>query len=338
MIKLAPTALLLTTTTLFAQSVVVPNAQATTVGGGGTNTLVRNAGNPRSFQQGILASQLANIPVGAPITGISLRFSLSPSNSPTWPPADIQWTAYDIYQGPATPLAGWVADPALNFSSPPVQVRSGPMTLDANSFIDNEIAGVPNPWSEFYFDFTNPQPYLGGDLALLFSHPGSLDPTAAQFPETVASNAAAHGVGRTQSVYPAGTASTAGSFFVMRVHYGYGAGCASSTGTPPVLVQNENTSGGLGGTLRFTLANTPANSLVVFAFGFSQISVPYGPCTVLVSPDVLFAGLSNANGRAVQTIPVPPGFVGSFFAQGALLDAGVPGGLALTNGVSPAAN
>jgi hypothetical protein len=328
----------LSSSALLAQSVVVPNAQATTVGTGGTNTLVRNAGNPRSFQQGILASQLANVPVGAVITGISLRFSLSPSNSPTWPPQDIQWTAYDIYQGPAAPLAGWVADPALNFSSPPVQVRSGPMTLDAGSFIDNEIAGVPNPFSEFYFDFKNPQPYLGGDLAFLFSHPGSLDPTAAQFPETVASSAAVHGVGRTQSVYPAGVASVAGSFFVMRVHYGYGAGCPGSSGTPPVMVHNGDTTGGLGGTWRFTLANTPANSLVVFGFGFSQLSVPFGPCTLLISPDILLAGLSNANGRAVQTVTVPPGFVGGFFTQGVVLDPAAPGGLVFSNGVSPAAN
>ena len=73
---------------LAAQSVVVPNASATVGSGGGLNTLVRNAGNPRTYQQGINASELTGIPVGAVITGVSLRFAvLTGTNSPSWPAA-----------------------------------------------------------------------------------------------------------------------------------------------------------------------------------------------------------------------------------------------------------
>ncbi len=46
----------------------------------------------------------------------------------------------------------------------------------------------------------------------------------------------------------------------------------------------------------------------------------------------------NANGRATLNIPIAPASVGSFFAQGAVLDGGAPGGLSVSNAVSPAAN
>ncbi|HEX5054440.1 MAG TPA: hypothetical protein VFZ65_21860 [Planctomycetota bacterium] len=324
---------------LFAQSVVVPNANATTLGTSQLNSIIRNAGNPRTYQYGINASELAGVPVGSVITGVSLRFMVFASNSAVWPPADITWTNYDIYAGPAIPTATWVADPALNFASPPQQVRSGPMTLDAGVFTNLGVAGTVNPWAEFYFDFQVPYLYLGGDLALLFSHPGSTDPTTAQYPEVVTVNAAAHGVARVQSIYPAGTATAATTFYVMRIHYGYGTGCPSSLGTAPVLVQNANLTGGAGGNILLQVGNVPPISIVVYALGALPLSVPIGNgCTLLVTPDVLTFEISNLKGRALLTFPVPPAVVGSFFAQAAVLDPAVPGGLAVTNGVSPVAN
>jgi hypothetical protein len=324
---------------LLAQSVVVPNSSATVGGTGGTNTLLRNAGQPRTYQQGINASQLTGIPAGSVITGVSLRFSSSASNPVSWPPADISWTAYDIFMGPANPTASWVGDPALNFAAPPQQVRGGGVVIDAGTFADIATVPTPNPFGEFYFDFQNPFPYAGGDLAILFSHPGSTDTANPPFPESVASSAATHGVSRSQSVYPStsATAMLAASFYVMRIHYGYGAGCAGATGTP-VLVHNANTTGGAGGNLRLTLVNTPPGSLCLFALGFTQLSVPLGGgCTLLTSPDVLLAALSDTKGRAVHNIPVPPAVTGSFFAQGGVLDPTAPGGISVSNGVSPSA-
>lgn len=328
------------TAALLAQSVVVPNANANVGGGGGTNTLIRNANNPRTYQQGINASELTGIPVGSVITGVSLRFSISASNPASWPPADVSWTSYDIFMGPANPTASWVADPMLNFASAPQQVRTGPVTIDANSFVDTAVLPAPNPFADFYFDFQNPFLYLGGDLAILFSHPGSSDTANAPFPETVASNAATHGVSRSQSIYPASsaTATAAASFYVMRVHYGYGTGCGGATGTP-VLVQNANTTGGAGGNIRLTIVNAPASSLCVYALGFTQLSVPISSgCTLLVSPDVLLAELADTKGRAVTNVVIPPAVTGAFFAQGGVLDPTAPGGLSVTNGVSPSAN
>ncbi|MBN2492405.1 MAG: hypothetical protein JXQ29_16275, partial [Planctomycetes bacterium] len=56
-----------------AQSVVAPGAATTLAGSSGLNTLLRNSGNPRTYQLGIAASELSAIPRGAVIVGLSWR-------------------------------------------------------------------------------------------------------------------------------------------------------------------------------------------------------------------------------------------------------------------------
>lgn len=325
---------------LSAQSVVVPNSSATVRNNAQLNSIIRNAANPRTYQYGINAAELAGVPVGSVITGVSLRFSVLATNTASWPPADISWTTYDIYAGPANPTAAWVADPALNFASPPQLVRTGPMVLDANSFTNTNPPGTtPNAWSEFYFDFQHPYLYLGGDLAMLFTHPGSTDPNLALYPETVPSNASAHGVGRSQSVYPAGTATAATTFYVMRVHYGYGFGCPGTGGQTPVLVQSGNTEGGLGGTIDLQIGNAPAGALAGLVFGLVPAGAPLpNGCTMLVTPMSTVLLFTDTKGRARLPFSVPPAVQAAFFVQGAVLDAGALGGYTVTNGVSPVAN
>jgi hypothetical protein len=321
-----------------AQSVVVPNANATTRGTSQLNTIIRNAGNPRTYQYGINAAELAGVPIGSTITGVSLRFSALTTNTISWPPADITWNNYDIWVGPANPTASWGADPMLNFSAAPQQVRSGPMTLDANVFSNQNLpAPAPNPWAEFFFSFQNQFLYLGGDLAMLFSHPGSNDPALALYPETVASNAATYGVGRSQSIYPVGVATSATTFYVMRVHYGFGSGCPGTTSVPN-LVQNGDTTGGAGGTILLQSGNTAAGAPVIFVLGFTTTTVPLpGGCTLRVTPDATSFALADTKGRANLSINIPPAIIGSFFGQAVIFDPAA-GSLASTNGVSPSAN
>jgi len=324
---------------LAAQSVVVPNANATVRGTGQLNSIVRNAANPRSYQYGVNAAELAGIPPGSVLTGVSLRFMAFGSNSASWPAADITWTTYDIYAGPAAPIASWGGDPNANFAAPPQLVRTGPMVLDAGSFTNtNPPAPTPNAWSEFYFDFQVPYLYLGGDLAFLFSHPGSTDPAQAQYPETVVSSAATYGAARNQSVYPAGTASTATTYYVMRIHYGYGMGCPGANNLTPVLVQSGDTTGGLGGTIVLQVANAPANGVGALVFGLGPVSLPLGNgCTLLTNPVATLLVLTNAKGRAPYSFQVPPGVQAAFNVQGAVLDPLAPGGYSMSNAVSPAA-
>jgi hypothetical protein len=330
--------LLVLTSTALAQSVVVPNANATVFGTTGLNTIVRNAGNPRTYQYGVNAAELAGIPVGSVITGVSVRL-YSGTALASWPASDITWSTYDIWAGPATATAGWVADPMMNFAAAPQQVRTGPLTLEAGRFATSGVPGVVNPWAEFYFDFQAPYVYTGGDLALLFSHPGSNDPLNAEFPDVVVPNAAAYGVSLSQTVQN-GTSLVAANFYTMRIHYGYGAGCAASSGAVPVLVQNADTTGGAGGTILLQVGNTAPGSLVLVAAGFTQVNVPIGgtSCNLLTTPDVvLFAGVTSAYGRVELPINVGPGVIGNFFAQGAVLDFALPLGFCTSNAVSPSA-
>lgn len=334
----ASLAMLALTSTLLAQSVVVPAASENVATAGGLNTILRNSNAPRTYQYGVNAAGLTNLPIGNVITGVSVRFTTG-SNSPTWPPADITWSDYDIWVGPANPTAGWVGDPFLNFSLPPLQVRSGPLTLDAGTYVNTAVLVPPNPWGEFYFDFQTPFQYLGGDLAVLFSHPGSNDLAVAQFPETVASNALTHGVGRSQAINPPGVATVATTFYVMRIHYGFDFGCIGSNGTAPTLVQNRNLTGGLGGNVRFTIVNAPPTALVAFILGNLQFSLPLNVnCNLFTDPALLFLDVTNLKGRAVLNVPVAPGVIGGMFAQGLVFDTLALDGFTMTNGVSPTAN
>lgn len=59
---------------LSAQSVVVPASNANTRGTTQLNSIIRNAGNPRTYMLGTSVTELLTVPVGATLVGVSLRF------------------------------------------------------------------------------------------------------------------------------------------------------------------------------------------------------------------------------------------------------------------------
>jgi hypothetical protein len=324
-------ALPLAASALFAQSVVVPNANATVAGTSGLNTIVRNSGAPRTYMMGINAAELAAIPVGDVIVGVSYRQYFGATTP--WPPTDAPWTDYEISVGACIPTASWTATFATNFAGTPTLARDGAMLLPAGTY----TAGSPvNAWGDFFFDLQTPVPYLGGDLGILMTHPGSTLTTNC-FLETVPVNAAAHGVSFSATTFQAASGVSA-AFYITRVHYGYGTGCPGTGGRTPVLVQNENTSGGAGGTIKLAVANAPANAgaLMVLGFGRATTPLPNG-CTLLVPPGATAFFFLGPNGTGTQTITVPPGITATFNAQCLVLDAGATGGFTMTNAVEPSA-
>lgn len=324
--------LLLTTTSLFAQSVTVPAANANVAGTSGTNTIFRNSGQPRTYMLGVAAAELAGIPVGDSIFGVSFR-NYSGGTTP-WPTIDVSWTDYEVTVGPCVPLASFTTTFLANFVGTPTLARDGAMTIPANTY---SATGAPKPWGEFYFNFQTPVPYVGGDLGLMFSHPGSLDATN-MFGDIVNSNVAAHGVAMTASTFqaPTGGGATA-SFYVHRVHYGYGAGCPGTANQSPVLVENGDVTGGIGGSFLFTTSNVPANSPAVIALGFGRATIPLpNGCTILTTPLATNFFLCDGLGNGTQSITVPAGFGAfSFNAQVVVLDNGAAGGFSASNGVQP---
>ena len=316
---------------LVAQSVVVPNANATARGTSQLNTLIRNAANARTYMHGIRAAELSTVPIGSVLTGVSFRFQVFGSNSASWPTSAITWSDYQIFVGPAVPLASWSGNFMTNFASPPVQVRSGPMTLPPNTYTNTSPpAPAANAWGEFYFDFQKPYLYLGGDLALLWSHPGSNDPTTAQYLDCVASSAATYGVAYTQSVYPVGSAGGVTTFCIPRLHYGEGLPCAGSGGRTPLLVLAANVTAPA--TTYVHVGNGPAGSPAAFLFGPVAIGSPLpGGCTLYTPPVVMVGATLSASGDRLLPLNVPFGVWGTVYIQSAVADAGAVAGFTTTN-------
>ena len=154
---------------------VVPHAQATERGNGGLNTLTRGDGFPRTYQQQFTEAELAaqGLMPGMTITGVTWRASISTSNDPTWPPpGGATWSDYQITlaeaANPINAMSSTFADNMLN----PVLVRSGELTIPEGTFENTSPAAPdPNPWG---YEITfQPYTYAGGDLVILYSHPGS---------------------------------------------------------------------------------------------------------------------------------------------------------------------
>lgn len=164
-------------------AVVAPSTYTAVNGSGALNTLVRNSGYPRTYQMQFTPAVLGGLPVGARIT--ELRFRASTNNSAGFPTNTVTWSDYEITLArAANPVAGMSTTFAANMLSP-VLVKSGPLSIGPNTFA---MGGSPNPFGSFVV-FDTPYVYQGGDLVMLFTHPGSdsantiyLDAVTAQTP------------------------------------------------------------------------------------------------------------------------------------------------------------
>ncbi|MCA8950678.1 MAG: hypothetical protein KDE27_14345 [Planctomycetes bacterium] len=323
---------------LAAQSIVVPNANATASSTGVLNNPLRNSGNPRTYMMGINAAELAGIPVGALINGISMRAGHTNSNVAVWPANDVTFSDYEIRIGDVLPLASWTTTFLSNFVGTPTLARDGAMVVQTGAFTNNVAYPGANEWGTFYWDFQTPLVYTGGDLGVQFTHPGSNDPTSIFF-EQVPSDVNTHGIAMTGIAFQAPTAtSTSYVFCVIRIHYGYGpvTGCPGTGGLSPNLVQSENTVGG--GTIHLQAANAPAGApaLYVWGLGRQTITLQNG-CDLLTNPVASTFTLLDQNGRADLQLQVPPAVTAMFNVQMFVIDAGAPGGFTLSNGVEPQA-
>jgi hypothetical protein len=310
-----------TATGLLAQSIVVPAARATTPGTGGLNTITRGATFPRTYMWGINASELTAIPVGAPIVGFSVRTNISVSNVAMWPPSTTTWTDYTIQVGPAIPVATFTGAFPSNFSSTPTTVRTGPMTLEANTFASPNVAGTPNPFCDFYFDFQRPHIYTGGDLGIYLTHPGSSQATHV-FIDNIAVSAAAHGVAFSAAAHNAVSGGASAAFCIPRIYYGYGNTCPRPGGLGPVLVQTNDvlTGAAAGGPVTFAIGNGVPGAAHAYNIGLAPTSIPVLGCTVLTLPITSASGTLDANGRRRLNLVVPPGATGVVNLQAVTLD------------------
>jgi hypothetical protein len=281
--------------------------------------------------QGIAAAELTGIPIGSVIVGISARNGHTTSNV-TYPPAgNAVWNTYDVSIGTSVPLANWSTTFASNFSGTPVVARTGGMAIETGAFVYTPAISVPqvHPWSTFHWDLKRPFLYLGGDLAILYTHPGSTS-TSSIWLDSVApgTNTRAYAASTYQSTSGAST-----NFVVVRIHYGYGPGCPGTQNEVPVLVQTNDVASG--GPVTFAIGNAVPSRPAVYAFGAVRASIPLpNGCTLLNAPVVMVGATTSALGRHRLDLMVPANTWGTIPVQSFVLDPGAPGGLSGTNGTT----
>lgn len=166
-VSLALVAVGLATTLAMADFVVLPNYYETNHGSTHQNTIMRNAGNARSYQVIFDKSQLTNVPEGAIITGISYRIK---NDYAPWPPEPgAWWDDYEIRIGtPATTVATMSRTFSQNLSGNEVLVQDGPYRVPNYYFVPGEVFPTAS------LNFQQPWVYPGGDVIVDIRHPGGL--------------------------------------------------------------------------------------------------------------------------------------------------------------------
>jgi len=319
---------------LAAQSVLVPASSASVRGTTGLNTLTREQGNARTYQFGLAASQLAGIPGGSVINGMSFRMAVSSANPAVWPSADVNFADYEIRIGEALPITNFSDSFQGNYLQTPQLVRDGALVMPAAKWTNTSSLPSPqaNPIADFYFDFQVPYFYAGGDLAITIAHTGSGATNSAYF-DAIPSSPASGFTALSANSFSAATG-TSVPFIIPRLHYGYGVGCPGTEGKIPNLVLRANVAAG--GTLHMELANGLPNALSVIGLGLVRTStaLPSG-CTLLNNLDVTLFSALDGRGQAVYELVTVPGIPFPFYSQGGVFDPTSLLGYTLSNGVSP---
>lgn len=148
----------------------------------GLNTAVRNA--PRAYQAMYTAANFGAVTSPVSVSGMQLRLAIGENWRPagyvgaSWPDANINFADYEIVMARCTPAL--LADGEYLSTTPtfasylsnPVVVRTGPLTIPANSFqADGGAAGI-HSWG-FLFNFSTSYTINPGDsLIIQIRHSG----------------------------------------------------------------------------------------------------------------------------------------------------------------------
>jgi hypothetical protein len=190
---------------VFGQVVVAPTAFASTEGG--TSSTFTPLGGAFGLTEQILIEQSAlGLTAGDTITGIAFR--PDGGGSGTTPASPISYTDYSISIGQAGRTAETMSATFSDNLPSPTLVRSGGLTIPANSFT---LGSTPNSFGPV-LTFTTPFQYTGGDLVFEFR---TVSGTSSTTPNMDTDATPAKGFGTTyNSVFAADGTATSGSQFV----------------------------------------------------------------------------------------------------------------------------
>jgi len=228
----------------------LPRGNQNTGGASGINTLVRDLNAARTAQMVVTADELKTIPIGAKIDALSFRLQPSTVNNPppSWPGVDLQYANYDVRMS-KLPAGVTVATMSLTSfvsnidAGNAVMVRSGPMTIPANSLGAGAAQPAVNPWNELIIDFTTPYVYDGQDLVVTVSHTGSNAAANTRFLDAIATTHAGFGTRFrciSANAYNATAGGAVATMTILRVKYHTDL-TGAATFTPAAVEQGCNT-------------------------------------------------------------------------------------------------
>jgi hypothetical protein len=170
-----------------SSAAVAPAAFKTASGPTAVNTLLRASGGPRTYQVQYARAALAELPTTAKITGLGFR--LNTIATAGYPSSLVTWPNFEVTLAEATsPVAQMSSSFGANMRTP-VRVKSGPFSIDANTF---PAGSSPNEFGTFVV-FDTPYIYQGGDLVMMLRHPGS-DAASAAFLDGVSTSNSRYGI------------------------------------------------------------------------------------------------------------------------------------------------
>ncbi|HMQ69818.1 MAG TPA: T9SS type A sorting domain-containing protein [Ignavibacteria bacterium] len=211
---------------------VVPPAYAGTPGTASfTGPL---ASTPRTYQLLINANQLTAL-VGMSLNAITFRLPVAGTGN--WPASDAACTDYDIYLSGSVDPANRSFTFAENVVGPQKQVRSGPLTIPANSFT---TGNSPN---EFGIDieFDSTYLYTGGNLLIEIRHT-EISSTSRSV-DAIGTSISGYGTDFSAcwaSGYTATTNGLQGNFSVTRINSELIVGISNNTELPQKFNLNQN--------------------------------------------------------------------------------------------------
>jgi hypothetical protein len=199
----------------------------------------------RTLQMVISSSQIPVEP-GTLLTGITWRIA-SGAALLAWPEVDANYSQFDIEIAPATTTPATMSviyD--QNIGAGATMVRSGPLTIPANSFTAGIAAPSVNAWGH-QVEFTTPYAYTGGDLVITIRHAGHNATTNRNLDSLATSNTAGgygtlfRTIGSTNITSISGTNQAAPVTFISFLPAGSGpcyANCDGSTVEPVLNVDD----------------------------------------------------------------------------------------------------
>lgn len=227
---------------------VAPNSYFSKFGTNGLNSLLRNTNSPRAYQMQFSAAALAGLPVGAKITELWFRLE---TNNAAFPASTVTWPDYQVTLAQAAnPVSAMSTTFSANMLNP-VLVRSGPLSVSPNNFT---AGGAPNAFCPFIV-LDTPYTYPGGDLVMLFRHPGSNATATPPFLDSLSTQTAGYGTDfRSVSANTfAATTGAAASVTIVDIIFEYAISQKlTRTGTNVIIVG----SGGLAGAPCHLLSST----------------------------------------------------------------------------------